>query len=432
MLAAAAARRRVLGLCARGAARRRRRARGRRSRGGGPPGGVPAPRPLPGAAAAAASGRLSGAAGRRAVRAARRRRSSERRASARPGRVAARDRLVARRGPAGRGGQRPRAVAASASGGGAAGSSAASRISRPGAKASSPTMTRSPRSSTLVRLRLAAARSLEAAAGTLGRACGGLPSRAGWGTWADAVGGVAEALFEAPAAAAVRDAAGRLAALDVLDEEVDVAEMTAALRAAACRRPRAAGQGGPRGRRRPHAARDPRSALPHGGVRRPGRRRLSLARPAGPPSRRRGPSRLAEALGARLPLAESRDAESTLLFAFACEAARERLTLLAPRTDAATGRPRAAVAAAAAPGLAVGGPSGRSRRVPERRAAGRGVASRPRRAGVCRGASASAAGPPWLDAREFDTAALLALSAPGAGPAAQEYLGAVLGEPDAA
>jgi ATP-dependent helicase/nuclease subunit B len=38
----------------------------------------------------------------------------------------------------------------------------------------------------------------------------------------------------------------------------------------------------------------------------------------------------------------------------------------------------------------------------------------------------------WMDAREYDTAALLAFSERGAGPAAREYLGAVLGEPGSA
>ena len=192
----------------------------------------------------------------------------------------------------------------------------------------------------VVRLRLAAARSLEAAAGALRRACGGLPFRAGWGAWAGAVGVVAEELFEAPVAAAVRDSAGRLEALNVLDEEVDVTEMAAALREqlAAARVP--VGRAGRNG----VAVLTPLESrglsfhtvafvgLAEGGF--PGRGRPDPL--LGDAERRR----LAETLGARLPLAESRDAESLLLFAFACEAARERLTLLAPRSDAATGRPR--------------------------------------------------------------------------------------------
>ena len=289
-----------------------------------------------------------------------------------------------------------------------------------------------------VRLRLAAARSLEAAADALGRACGGLPSRAGWGVWADAVGGVAEALFEAPAAAAVRDAAGRLAALDVLDEQVDVTEMTAALREQLID-----------------------ARLPQGRVGRAGVAVLTpletrglrfhtvvfagLAEGGLPPRGRPDPllgdaerRRLAEALGARLPLAESRDAESMLLFAFACEAAREQLTLLAPRTDAATGRPRLpSRLLLRLASLAAGHPVGLDEFLSGAplAAAWRHVGGAPAFVG---GASASAADAVsaaggaaivWTDAREYDTAALVALSERGAAAAAREYLGAVLGEP---
>jgi RecB family exonuclease len=283
----------------------------------------------------------------------------------------------------------------------------------------------------VVRLRLAAARSLEAAAGALGRACGGLPSRAGWGAWAVAVGGVAEALFEAPAAEAVSDTAGRLAALDVLEEEVDVAEMTAALRE------QLADARVPQGRvcREGVAVLTPLeirglpfhtvafAGLAEGGFPSRGRPDPLL----GDADRRR----LAEALGARLPLAESRDAESTLLFAFACEAAREQLTLLAPRTDAASGRPRlpsrlllrlASLAAGRPVGLDEflgGGPLA---------AVWRHVGGGP---AFADGASPAPGGAAtvWMDAREYDTAALLALSERSGGPAAREYLGAVLGGP---
>ena len=281
----------------------------------------------------------------------------------------------------------------------------------------------------VARLRLAVARSLEAAAGALGRACGDLPSRAGWGVWAGALGGVAEALFEAAAAAAVRDTAGRLAALDVLDEEVDVAEMTAALREQLADARVPAGRVGREGVAvlTPLETRGLRfhtvafAGLAEGGFPTRGRPDPLL----GDAERRR----LAETLGPRLPLAESRDAESTLLFAFACEAARERLTLLAPRTDAATGRPRlpsrlllrlASLVAGHPVGLddfLSGAPLA---------AVWRHVGGAPAFVG---GASASAADPLWLDACDYDTGALLALSERGAGPAAQEYLGAVLGEP---
>ena len=285
----------------------------------------------------------------------------------------------------------------------------------------------------VVRLRFAAARGLEAAAGALARACGGLPSRAGWGAWADAVGGVAEALFEASAAAAVRDAAGRLAALQVLGEEVDVAEMTAALRE------QLADARVPQGRvcREGVAVLTPLdvrglrfhtvvfSGLAEGGFPLRGRPDPFL----GDAERRR----LAETLGARLPLAESRDAESTLLFAFACEAAREQLTLLAPRTDAATGRPRLpSRLLLRLASLAAGRPVGLDEFLSGAPLAAvwRHVGGAPAYVG---GASApNGAATQWMDAREYDTAALLALSERGAGPAAQEYLGAVLGEPASA
>jgi RecB family exonuclease len=135
--------------------------------------------------------------------------------------------------------------------------------------------------------------------------------------------------------------------------------------------------------------------------------------------------RLAEALGARLPLAESRDAESTLLFAFAGEAAREQLTLLAPRTDAATGRPRLPsrlllhLASRAA-----GHPVGLDEFL-----SGRPLAAVWRHVG---GAAPSDAVTRWVDSREYDTAALLTLSERGSGHAAQEYLGHVIGEPESA
>ena len=284
----------------------------------------------------------------------------------------------------------------------------------------------------VARLRLAVARSLEAAAGALGRACGGLPSRAGWGVWAGALGGVAEALFEAAAAAAVRDTAGRLAAHDVLDEEVDVAEMTAALREQLADARVPAGRVGREGVAvlTPLETRGLRfhtvafAGLAEGGFPTRGRPDPLL----GDAERRR----LAEALGARLPLAESRDAESNLLFAFACEAARERLTLLAPRTDAATGRPRLpSRLLLRLASLAAGHPVGLDEFL-----GGVPLAAVWRHVGGAPVYSAGAAPAPrgatatvWMDAREYDTAALLALSERSAAPAAREYLGAVLGEP---
>jgi ATP-dependent helicase/nuclease subunit B len=281
------------------------------------------------------------------------------------------------------------------------------------------------------RLRAAAARSLEAAADALARVCEGLPSRAGWGGWAGALGGVAEALFEPPAAAEVRDAAGRLAALDVLDEEVDVAEMAAALRV------QLADARVPRGRvgREGVAVLTP---LEIRGLRFHTVVFAGLAEGGFPPRGRPDPllgdadrRRLAEALGTRLPLAEARDAESTLLFAFACEAARERLVLLAPRTDAASGRPRLpSRLLLRMASLAAGHPVGLDEFL-----TGAPLAAVWRHVGGTPGFGddvSTSGAEVWTDAREYDTAALLALGDGGDGAAAREYLGAVLGEPGSA
>ena len=291
----------------------------------------------------------------------------------------------------------------------------------------------------VVRSRLGAARGLEAAAGALGRACGGLPVRAGWGVWAGAVGGVAETLFEATAAAAARDAAARLAALDVLGEEVDVAEMTAVLREQLADARVLSGRVGREG----VAVLTP---LEIRGLRFHTVAFAGLAEGGFPSRGRPDPllgdaerHRLSETLGVRLPLAESRDVESTLLFAFACEAAREQLTLLAPRTDAATGRPRLpSRLLLRLASLAAGRPVGLEEflsGVPLT-AVWRHVGGTPafvRGASAPDGAaSASAGATVWTDAREYDTAALLSLSERGAGPAARQYLGAVLGDPAAA
>ena len=289
-----------------------------------------------------------------------------------------------------------------------------------------------------VRLRLDAARGLEAAVGALGRACGGLPSRADWGAWAAAVADVAEALFEAPTAAAVRDAAGRLAALDVLNEMVDVAEMAAALRE------QLADARVPQGRvgREGVAVLTP---LETRGLRFHTVAFVGLAEGGFPSRGRPDPllgdaerRRLAEAYGARLPLAESRDAESTLLFAFACESAREQLTLLAPRTDAASGRPRLpSRLLLRLASLAAGHPVGLDEFLSGAPLAAvwRHVGGAPAFVDHALASAAGAtpaipgAGAVWTDAREYDTAVLLALSERGASSTAREYLGAVFGEP---
>ena len=276
-----------------------------------------------------------------------------------------------------------------------------------------------------LRTRLRAARGLEDGAGALARAAAGLPERASWGTWASAFATVVEAVFTDYVAAAARDAAGRLSPLAVLGGEVTMEEALEALREILSG-----------------------SRVPHGRVGRDGvavltpleLRGLSFSTVAftglaegGFPVRGRPDPVLgdaarrsvAEALGVRLPLAEQRDAEATLLFAFACEAARDRLFLLAPRTDAATGRPRlpsrflvrlASAAAARPVGL-------------EDFLSGAPLAGIWRHAG---GAPTLADGAIWVNRRERDAAVLLWLSRRGRRTSAAAYLAEVLAAPRAA
>jgi RecB family exonuclease len=273
------------------------------------------------------------------------------------------------------------------------------------------------------RLRLAAVRSLAAAAGALRHACGGLADRASWGEWAAALGAAAEELFAPATAAAVRDAAGRLQTVDLLDERVDVAEMCAVLREllGAARVP--VGCVGRQG----VAVLTPLemrglafhtvvfTGLAEGGFPARGRPDPILG-----DAERRG---ISEALGARLPLAEERVQESMLLFGFACEAARERVVLICPRTDAATGRPRLpSRLLLRLSSLAAGRPvgldeylSGEPLRPVWRHATGQPQYSTDR-AMV------------WLDARERDTAVLLVIDAARVPDGVREYLGAVLAD----
>jgi hypothetical protein len=281
-------------------------------------------------------------------------------------------------------------------------------------------------SPSLLQLRSAAAGSLAAAVATLRRACAALPSQASWEEWADGLAAVAEALFSAPAAAAARGMAGRARALGLLGEEVDAGEVAAVVRELL------GGHEVPVGRAtrdgvaivtplelRGHRFHDVVFAgLAEGGF--PSRGRADPV--LGDAERRR----LAEALGTRLPLAEQRDAESTLLFAFACEAARERLTLLAPRTDAATGRPRLpSRLLLRLASLAAGHPVKLDEFL-------RGAPLRSvwRRTGATPGYE-GAHSSTWTDVREFDTSALLVLSASRSSPA-REYLSVVLGDAAAA
>ena len=275
------------------------------------------------------------------------------------------------------------------------------------------------------RRRLAAAGGLEAAVVALKRACAGLPERAGWGLWAESLTAAAKTAFAAEIADGVGDAAGRLQSLDVVREEVGVAEMAAALREqlAAARVP--SGRIGRDGVAvlTPLELRGLRfhtivfTGMAEGGFPSRGRPDPIL----GDGLRRR----LSETQDVRLPLAETRDAESLLLFALACEAARERLALLAPRSDAATGRPRL--------------PSPLLLRLASR-AAGRSVGldeflgGAPldgvwRRASG-RGGDADDPGAVWTAPRERDVAVLTTLSATSASAAAG-YLGAVVADPQA-
>jgi ATP-dependent helicase/nuclease subunit B len=273
-----------------------------------------------------------------------------------------------------------------------------------------------------LRPRLAAVRSLEAAATMLARACAGLPVRTTWPAWAEALSAVAEALFDSPAGDAARDAAGRLRALDVVQEEVELAVVATIVRELLASGSVPAGRAGRDG----VAVLTPLelrglsfhtvvfTGLAEGGFPARGRPDPIL----GDAERRR----LAEVMGVRITLAEQRDAESLLLFAFACEAARERLLLLAPRTDAASGRPRlpSRVLLRLA-SLAAGRPVGLDEFL-----TGAPLAAVWRHAG---GVPAYAGDVAWVDERERDTAVLLALSEQGRASAARAYLADVLADP---
>lgn len=275
----------------------------------------------------------------------------------------------------------------------------------------------------LVRLRLAAVSGLEAAVETLARACAGLPDRADWNVWAAALSDLAAAVFATPAAAVVSDVVGRLQALSVLDEEVERKDVAAALREQLAAATVAEGRVGRDGVAvlTPVDLRGLRfRAVVFTGLAADGFPVRGRPDPLCGDSERR---RLSEALGTRLPLAETRDAESLVLFALACEAAREQLTLLAPRSDAATGRPRLPSRfLLRLASLAAGHPVGLDEYM-----SGLPLALVWRHVG---------AGPSytdrsttiWLDAPERDSAALVALCERGGGKAASDYLAAVLAD----
>ena len=275
------------------------------------------------------------------------------------------------------------------------------------------------------RQRLSAVRGLEAAARALVEACGRPPGHATWGAWAEFFSGAVAAVFAPVAAVEASDAASRLQALTVLDETVDLNEAAAVLRdmLGAARVPR--GRTGRDG----VAVLTPLelrglsfhtvvfTALAEGGFPARGRPDPLL----GDAERRR----IGAALAVRLPLAEQRDAESLLLFAFACEAARERLVLLAPRSGAADGRPRLPSRlllrlASSAAGRPVGMDEfldGEPLRPVWRRLAG---------------SPAFSDDAVWVDQRERDVALLLALSAADSGGTARSYTAEVLGDAEAA
>lgn len=275
------------------------------------------------------------------------------------------------------------------------------------------------------RRRLAAAGGLEAAVVALERACTGLPELAGWGLWAEALSAAAKTAFAADVANGVGDAAGRLRSLDVVREEVGIAEMAGTLREQLGAARVSSGRIG----------RDGVAVLTPLDLR--GLRFHTIVftgmAEGGFPSRGRpdpifgdGQRRLlSEMHGVRLPLAEARDAESLLLFALACEAARERLALLAPRSDAATGRPRL--------------PSRLLLRLASR-AAGRSVGLDEFLGGAPldgvwrrvsgRSGDADDPGAVWTAPRERDVAVLTTLGAKSVSAAAA-YLGAVVVDPQA-
>ncbi|HZL65506.1 MAG TPA: PD-(D/E)XK nuclease family protein, partial [Thermoleophilia bacterium] len=279
----------------------------------------------------------------------------------------------------------------------------------------------------LLRGNLAAARSLETALAALARACDALPARARWAEWARALGRALDVVFAAEVATVARDAGARLGVLDVLEEEVDALTMAAALREQVAGGTVQAGRVGRDG----VAVLTPlemRGLSFHTVV------FTGLADGGFPARGRPDPlfgdgarTRLRDQTGARLPLAEERSAESLLLFAFSCEAARENLTLIAPRTDAASGRPRlpsrvlmhlASLAAGGTVGLddfLTGAPL-----APVWRHIGGAVDYAEGRDTV------------WVDAAERDTAALLALSGSAGSAGAQPYLAAVLADEAAA
>jgi RecB family exonuclease len=276
-----------------------------------------------------------------------------------------------------------------------------------------------------VALRLAAVQGLIKATDALANACSAAPQRAPWGAWAGFFAGVAAAVFDPQTADEARDAASRLHALAVVLEAVELGEAAAVLRELLESDRVPLGRTGRDG----VAVVTPLeirglsfhtvafTGLAEGGFPARGRPDPLL----GDAERRR----VATALGVRLPLAEQREAESLVLFAFACEAARERLVLFAPRSSSADGRlrlPSRLLLRLAS--WAAGHPVGLDEFL-------EGEPLRPvwRRLA---GSPSFADDVVWVDERERDVALLLALAAAGRHGAASEYAESVLGAAEAA
>jgi RecB family exonuclease len=275
------------------------------------------------------------------------------------------------------------------------------------------------------RLRLRAARALESAVHEFTAAATRLPERAGWAEWVTAVTHLGGRVFAEEPAAAVGDVAGRLLALAVLEEQVDLRTAVDALREVLAGESVGEGRIGRDGVAvlTPLELRGLRfSTLVFTGLAEGGFPVRARPDPILGDAARRS---IADKLGVRLPLAEERDAESRLLFGFACEAARDRLLLVAPRTDAATGRPRLpSRLLLRMASLAAGTPVGL-----EMFLSGRPLSPVWRHVGA---APSFAEGVVWVDERERDAAALLSLSGSGRPSAARAYLAGVLEAPDAA
>jgi RecB family exonuclease/inactivated superfamily I helicase len=285
-----------------------------------------------------------------------------------------------------------------------------------------------------LRTRLAAISGLYEATRVLESACRDLPTlRASWATWAEKLEAVVDKLFESPANEAARDAAGRLRALAVVDEEVDAIEVAAVLRELLASGSEQRGRIGRDG----VAVVTPLelrglsfhtvvfTGLAEGGFPTRGRpdpilgdaQRRQIDADRGRP--RGGPA-------VHLPVVEDRAGEALLLFAFACEAARERLVLIAPRTEAESGRPRiTSRLLMALASFGAGKPVGQDEFL-------KGTGLTPVWQHVSGSPAYDAKDAVWVDAREHDTQALLHLGGGGGGGAARTYFSAALADAGAA